>query len=421
MGSLWHGNTAVERLLKLVTNRNLMLMSVASLLTDIAGEMTYPLLSMLFIGTLGVSKSFFGLVEGIAESVAQLLRVGAGRLSDAMGKRKPLTIGGYLLGVIGKLVLGLAAWPAMALTGRVVDRLGKALRSPARDALIAESVGSSERGRAFGFHQAMDTAGAFIGVAIAWVMLRSGMKDVQPVFMWAALPAGLAVVLLLFVRETGKGRKTTASDKGSTGGTGAWGGKKARPTWAQAWRAVPAELKRYLLIVFLFNVGNCSNQFLLLRAESRGFSATDVIAAYALYNLTYTLLAYPAGAIADRLGHKRVLMAGYLVHGLTYAGFAAAGLAGPWVIWVLFGVYGAHMALTEGVEKALIVDLAPAELRATTLGMFSTVVGVALLPASAIAGVMWDRLGPVAPFAVGGALGVGAAVALGWGLKRRPQ
>ena len=247
------------------------------------------------------------------------------------------------------------------------------------------------------------------------------MKDVQPVFMWAALPAGLAVVLLLFVRETGKGRKTTASDKGSTGGTGAWGGKKARPTWAQAWRAVPAELKRYLLIVFLFNVGNCSNQFLLLRAESRGFSATDVIAAYALYNLTYTLLAYPAGAIADRLGHKRVLMAGYLVHGLTYAGFAAAGLAGPWVIWVLFGVYGAHMALTEGVEKALIVDLAPAELRATTLGMFSTVVGVALLPASAIAGVMWDRLGPVAPFAVGGALGVGAAVALGWGLKRRPQ
>ncbi|MGH7130676.1 MAG: MFS transporter [Phycisphaerales bacterium] len=407
MGSLWHGDTAIERLLKLVTNRNLMLMSVASLLTDIASEMTYPLLPLLVVGTLGASKSFFGLIEGVAEAVAQLLRVGAGRLSDRLGKRKPLTIGGYLLGVAGKLVLWLAAVPALALVGRVVDRLGKALRSPARDALIAESVDSSERARAFGFHRAMDTAGAFIGVAAAWVIMRQGTQEVRPVFLWAALPAGLAVIVLLFVRETGKGRKKPAAGAADTA------------SWGYVWRTVPAELKRYLLIVFLFNVGNCSNQFLLLRAQDRGFAPTDVILAYAVYNLAYTILAYPAGAIADAIGHKRVLIAGYAVHGLAYAGFAAAGFAGPWAIWVLFALYGAHMALTEGVEKALIVDLAPAEHRATVLGMFSTVVGLALLPASAMAGVLWDRVGAATPFAVGAVLGIGAAVALVWALRGR--
>ena len=393
-------------------SRNLLLVSLASLLNDISSEMIYPVLPFFIVGTLGASPAVMGLIEGVAESLASLLRVVAGRLSDRAHRRKPLTVAGYGVSLGGKVVLALAASWAFVLVSRVVDRVGKAVRTAPRDALIAESVPAAQRGYAFGFHRMMDTAGAVLGVSIALVMVSAGPADVRPVLVWALVPVVLAMGCLFLVKERG-----AAVPAGQAGASAPAAAALERASVRVVLGALPTQLKWFLAAAFVFALAGSSNQFLLLREQSTGRGPTEAIKLYLVYNIVYALAAWPAGHLSDRLGRRSVLVAGYVVYGLTYLGFAF--FESPAASWVLWGVYGLYVACTEGVEKALVADLAPKEHRATVLGLHATVVGIGLLPASLVAGVLWTRLGPQWVFITGGALGLLAAAGLMVILARR--
>lgn len=370
--------------------RTVVLVSVASLLTDVSSEMVYPLLPFFLMTQLGAGARWLGVIEGVVESLASLLRVVSGTLSDLVRRRKALTVSGYALSVCGKAVLALAGSAGVVLAGRLIDRIGKGIRTAPRDALIAESVPAEVRGRAFGFHRAMDTTGAAAGVTLAWLLTADGMGDLRAVFAWSLVPACLAVVVLLFVRERAPARPA-----------------RARVRLEDA-RRMPRRLWIVIGVVGLFALGNSSNQFLLLRAADAGLGERSAILLYLLYNVVYAACAYPAGRRSDRVGRARVLVAGYVLYALTYGLMAALPVA--WLAWPAFALMGVFAALTEGVEKALVADLAPPALRGSALGLHSTVVGLGLLPASVAAGWLWEGVGPAAPFVVGA---VTASVAAG--------
>lgn len=370
---------------------NIIILGLVSLLTDVSTEMVYPLLPMFLTQTLGASPAILGLIEGIAESVASLLRVFSGYISDRVGRRKPLAIVGYAASTLGKVFLVVAqAWPTV-LAGRLVDRFGKGVRTAPRDALIADSADPARRGRAYGLHRAMDSLGATLGVIIAIVLLRSGAANVRAIFLWSLIPAALGVGVLFFARDVRSQRV----------------GMQAP---VLRWSVLPAKLRAYLLVVFLFTLGNSSNQFLLLRAQNLGVATAAVLVLYLVFNITYTVVAYPAGRLSDWVGRRTLLVAGYALYGLVYLGFGLA--SSPRSLWVLFPVYGLYMGISDGVEKALVADLAPTSIRATAIGLHATLVGIGLLPASLLAGWMWTSLGPAVPFYFGGILGCAAALAV---------
>lgn len=369
--------------------RNLVLVGLASLLTDMSSEMVYPILPQFLTVTLGASPRVLGLIEGIVEATASLTRVMSGWVSDVMGKRKPFAVGGYALSTLGKGVLYLAtSWP-FVLGGRVLDRFGKGIRTAPRDALLAESVPEDQRGRAFGFHKAMDTLGAVLGVIGSYALVRAGHSQLRTVLVWSLVPAGLAVVVLLFLRETGAGRHPASG--------------RPRVKLSDAWKRAPRRLRAFYLIVFLFALGGSSNQFLLLRARGLGFSDADTILLYLVYNLTYLAFSYPAGKLSDRIGRAPLLIAGYFVYTASYAGFALADHlpAASAGIWVLFAVYGSYIGLTDGTEKALVSDMSPGDARATFLGLHATITALGLFPASLIAGWLYDSVAPSAAFFFG--------------------
>lgn len=360
-------------------------------MTDISTEMVYPLLPIFLTSTLGASPAVVGIIEGIAESLASLLKVFSGYWGDKTKKKKELAIVGYGSSFVGKVTLILAGSWGGVLLARVVDRLGKGIRTAPRDALIADSADAKARGHAFGLHRAMDTFGAAVGVGIAYLLLVSDAQGYKRIFFLSMIPAFLGVVVLFFVRQP---RELKAS------------GKKFSFSWSQ----LDSKLKAFLILAFVFTLGNSSNQFLLLRASGLGASAPLVVLLYLVYNLSYGVLSYPAGRFSDRIGRKRVLVAGYLVYALVY--FAFARVTNLSTMWTLFIVYGIYIAFTEGVEKALLVDIAPTHLRGTVIGLHAALVGAALLPASFIAGFLWDLFGPAAPFYFGGGMGLLAALGL---------
>ena len=373
---------------------NIVLLGLTSLLTDISSEMVYPLIPF-FLASLGAGPAALGLIEGLAESTASLLKVVSGRLSDRTGHRKGLTIAGYGASALGKLLLVVpGGWPAVLLA-RTVDRIGKGVRSAPRDALIADSTSEAARGRAFGLHRGMDTAGAVIGTGIALGIILGGGTNYVRVFLLSVIPAVAGVALLFLVRE---------------------GTRRAQgvpPPPGLRWRSMPPGLRMFLGIALLFTLGNSSNTFLLLRASGAGASTAGVLALYLVYNVSYMLWSYPAGWLSDRLGRTKVLICGYAVYGAVYCGFAAMGEgSAAWLPWLLFVCYGAYSGLTDGVEKALVADLAPREARGTAIGLHATLTGAGLLPASLLAGVLWDSAGPAAPFLLGGATGLAAAAAV---------
>lgn len=372
---------------------NIIILGLVSLLTDISTEMVYPLLPLFLTAQLGASPAIVGLIEGIAESLASLLKVFSGYFSDLWQRRKPLAIAGYGSSTIGKVFLFLATSWGWVLTGRIIDRFGKGIRTAPRDALIADSADPAQRGRAYGLHRTMDTLGAAAGVLLAYLFLQSAPGNYRAIFLYSLLPAALGVGLLFLVRE-----KAPIRSKGT--------GKKLSLQWS----ALDRRLQAFLLVVFLFTLGNSSNQFLLLRAKNLGFSAAQVLLLYLFYNLTYALVSYPAGHLSDRIGRKTLLVLGYLFYGVVYFGFALANAGST--LWFLFGLYGLYIGFTEGVEKALVADIAPGHLRATVIGLHATLVGIGLLPASLLAGILWDLFGPRAPFYFGGLLGVLAALGL---------
>lgn len=370
-------------------------LGLVSLLTDVSSEMIYPLLPAFLTGTLRAGPAFLGVIEGLAESVASLAKVLAGRISDRVPRRKPLVVGGYALSSLVRPLVALAQAPAHVLAVRIADRVGKGVRSAPRDVLLSEVTSPSERGRAFGFHRAMDHAGAMLGPLLASAVLLV-TDDLRTVFALAALPAALAMIMLVFgVREPER-RAGADSPEG-------------KPVVAMR-PSLPSSFKRYLLVLAVFTLGNSSDAFLLLRAQEAGVTLALVPPLWALHHLVKASLSTHAGALSDRWGRRNAILAGWAVYALAYAGFAL--VSSPGFVVLLFLIYGLFSALTEGAERALVADLAGAEARGRAFGLFHGVTGAMLLPASVLTGGLWQRSGPEVALAVGATLAAVAAVGL---------
>ena len=373
---------------------NVIILGLTSFFTDIASEMVYPLIPFFLTATLGASPAVLGLIEGVAESIASLLKVFSGYISDKFRNRKILAISGYSSSAVGKLLLYVANSWGFVFAGRVVDRVGKGIRTAPRDALIADSADPSKKGMAFGLHRAMDTAGAAIGVALAYYFLTRFAGDYSQVFLWSLLPALIGIILLFMVRERKKEFE-------------------ARKPPSLKWKILPRKLQLFLIVAFIFTLGNSSNTFLLLRSSDIGFTPATAILLYLVYNVVYGTVSFPAGKLSDMIGRKQLLVAGYVFYGLVYLGFAfVSGPEHAWLLWALFGMYGLYSGFTDGIEKALVADLAPAEVRATAIGLHAAILGIGLFPASFMAGELWQNLGPSAAFYFGGGMGVIAAIGL---------
>lgn len=375
--------------------RPILTLGLVSFFTDVSSEMIYPLIPRFLTVTLGVPVAVLGLIEGIAEGTASLLKTPSGWLSDRLGRRRPLVFAGYGLSALGKLLLAVAmGWP-LALVARFVDRAGKGLRTAPRDALIADLTEPAYRGKAFGLHRAMDTAGAVAGPLAAYGLLVLFQEDLRRLFLIAILPAVVGLLLVRAVREPGPrpmpAQGSAAREPAASGSLG----------W---------QFKAFVLVNLVFALGNSSDAFLLLRAADRGLGTGAVVLAYVLYNGVYSLLSTPAGVLSDRLGRRSVMLAGFVLFALVYLGFAAAPGAGA--VWGLFALYGLYMAMTEGVGRALASDLAPPGALGRALGLYHTGIGVMALLASIMAGLLWEQVGRAAPFYLGGATAALAALLL---------
>lgn len=376
-------------------NRTIWLIGLTSLLTDVGSEMIFPLLPMFLTGTLHASPALLGVIEGAADTLSSLLKPVAGRLSDRMGRRKPLVLGGYGLAALVRPLMALAAAPWHVLAIRLSDRVGKGLRSAPRDALLAAAAPAGQEGRAFGFHRAMDHTGALIGPLVAAVLLAAGV-ELRTVFGLALVPGLLALGIVAMIREEAPAPPLPAP----AGAAGAAGADAPMPTRLRAW----------LLILLLFSLGNASDAFLLLRAGEVGIAPAALPLLWAGFHVIKIACTRVGGTLADRLPRARLVMAGWLVYALAYTGFALA--TSPWQICACFAVYGAFYGLTEPTEKAMIKDLTPPALRGRAYGWYHLVVGISALPAGLLAGGLWERHGSGAALGIGAALALAAALAL---------
>jgi len=367
---------------------NVIRLGWVSFFTDLASEMLYPLTPLFLTVTLGVPVAIVGVIEGLAEATASLLKTVSGRWSDKSGKRRPYVMAGYTLSAFSKPLIGLATGWGVVLLARVGDRFGKGLRTSARDALLADCTPEEDRGRAFGWHRAMDTSGAVLGPIIGLALLGLFKDQLRPVFFLALLPGICSALFVFTIQERRReGPPPTRADL-----------SLAR---------LPAAFRRYLLAWGVFSVANSSDVFLLLLARKH-YEHLDTAAAlamtvwlYVLYNLIYAAASPVLGGMSDRLGRRKVLVGGLLVFALVYLGFAAA--QATWALWVLFAIYGLYTAATDGVGKAFAVDLVPKEIRASAVGVLGTVTGIATLLASSIGGALWQWVGPQATFLYGAA------------------
>jgi MFS family permease len=382
-------------------SRNVFFLGLVSFATDIASEMLYPLVPIFLTVTLGAPVAALGIIEGIAEGTASLLKVASGWYSDRLPLRRPLVAAGYSLSAVGKLLLATAfVWPQV-LVARITDRFGKGVRTSPRDALIADSADPASYGRAYGFHRAADTAGAVLGPLGGLALLAIfGEEHLRPIFLIAVTPGLVSVLLVGLVRERRREPKpVTTPGRLDLSGAG-----------AVFWM--------FLGISLLFALGNSSDAFLILRAKDLGLGLSIVILMYVVYNTTYSLLAMPFGIVADRLGKRIVVTGGFFLYGVVYLGFALTGEESH--LWLLFAVYGVYMALTDGMARAFVAELAPADRRGTFLGLYHTGIGLLAVASSVLAGVLWDAVGPPAPFWLGASTAF-AAAALMLALPRRAK
>ena len=376
--------------------RTVWLIGLISLVNDTAGELLYPLIPLYLSSVLMAGPRALGIIEGIAEATAGLVKLFSGVIVDRAGRSKPWIVFGYgLAGMSRPLIAFVSSWPWLAAI-RFADRVGKGLRSSPRDALLAKSVGADRRGLAFGFHRAMDNAGAVAGPVVAWLLLAIGMP-LKQIFLWAAAPAVICLGLAFTIREQQPVATTAAA---------------APFDWRM--RDMPKVFKRYIAVVALFTLGNSSNMFLLLRARELGVPEARVPLLWAAVSTVAMLFSTPLSALSDRVGRTRLLVGGYLAYALFYIGFGRLVHGGPW-LFALFGFYGLFMAATEGVEKALVADLAPPERRGTAFGWFNLAAGVLLLPASIVFGWLYQAVSPLAAFEFSGTCaGVAALLLWAW-------
>lgn len=357
--------------------RTVWLLGLVSLFNDSASELIYPLVPLYLASVLMAGPQALGIIEGIAEATGSLLKLFSGVLTDRTRRTKPWVVGGYGLAAIARPLLALAgSWPAV-LVLRFADRVGKGLRSSPRDALLARSIDAGQRGLAFGLHRALDNAGAVVGPLLAaWLLARDvALRDI---FIWAGVPGTLAVALALALREEPQHAP------------------QARPVFDWRLAGFPVEFKRYLMTLAVFTLGNSSNMFLLLRARDVGVPEAQVPLAWALVSMVAMLLSAPLSALSDRIGRRRLIVSGWVVYGLFY--LALGQLGQPLLLWPLFACYGIFLAATEGAEKALVADLAPAALLGTAYGWFNLVTGLMLMPASLIFGWLWQHAGHAVAF-----------------------
>lgn len=384
--------------------RNVIALSVVSFFTDVSSEMIYPLLPLFLTTTLAASASMLGAIEGAAETTASLLKLASGWWSDRVRRRKPLVVFGYTIASVARPLVAAAQSATQVLFIRLTDRVGKGLRTSPRDALIADSVDPSIRGRAFGFHRAADHAGAVVGPVAAFVLLQGLGVEMRTVFWLASVPAALAVVaVVFFVREVPPTRAEAAAPPASAGpAVPNASGRPATP--------LPKSFWAYLVIVLVFTLGNSTDAFLLVRARQLGVSTALIPILWAALHVVKSVTSTPGGALSDRIGRVPTLIAGWVTFALVYAGFAFADA--QWHAWALFGCYGLFFALTEATEKALVADLVPAERRGTAFGWFNLTIGLGALPASLVFGLLWDRFGAPTAFLVGAGLAAIASLAI---------
>lgn len=382
---------------------NVWVLSAASFLTDVSSEMLNNLLPLFLYNVLGVGTAIIGLIDGIAETTASLVKIYSGVFSDRIGKRKPLTISGYLLSTLAKPFLYLATSWGWVLGVRFVDRIGKGIRTAPRDALLAGSVSTEQRGFAFGLHRASDTAGAFTGLGIAayliWINQAGKAQLTQATFQWVVLasilPAALAVLILVIGARDVEATKTANS---------------IVPTFRFTWNNLDRRVKAFILVIALFTLGNSSDAFIILRSQERGLSVLQILGMLLTFNAIYTLLSSPAGVLSDRIGRKGLILAGWTIYGLVYLclAFAKTGFQ----VWLFFSLYGIYYALTEGTARAYIADLVSQDQRGGAYGLFHAAIGLASLPASLIAGILWQGIGPWAGFGPSAPFVFGAGMAI---------
>jgi len=370
-------------------------LGLVSLLSDFASKMVYPVTPLFLTGVLGAPAWTVGVVEGIAESTASVLKLYSGWWSDRVGQRKPFAVMGYGLGALSKLVLAISVVWGHVLGARLVDRVGKGLRAAPRDALIAENCLPHQRGRAFGLHHSLETIGEIVGPLVGFAFLWRFPENYRGVFTIAFLPALLGVlVLLALVKEPRSPRQEPRS----------------RPQFTL--QGLSPTYRRFLLVAGLFGLGNSSDAFLLLRSQDLGFASNQVLLLYALFNLVEVSLSLAAGNLSDRVGRRPLLASGYLVFAGVYLGFAIAPTAAA--IWPLFMLYGLYSTLTRGVQKAFVADLVHSARRGAEIGTFYLVTGLVALPASLIAGWLYTQVGTATPFFVSAAMAAIAALLLTW-------
>jgi MFS family permease len=387
---------------------------------DISSEMVYSLVPVFLSAVLGVNKALIGVIEGIAETTASMLKLFAGWLSDKLGRRKPLMLFGYGVSTLSRPLLALATGWGMVLGSRFVDRFGKGVRTAPRDAIVADSCDKEELGRSFGFHRAMDQFGAVVGPAVAFLVLSLRPGGYRLVFWLSLIPGALCVtVIALCIRDRRRravgGAATCAPPDAAAGGE-APGVSPTAPSSAAAPGSPPAAgrtrlrgpLLGYLAVTGVFALGNSSDAFLILRAQDLQVAVVMIPVLYLVFNLIYSALAIPAGLLADRIGRRRVALLGFAVFAGAYAWMALA--RSPAAAWGVFAVYGVYMAIADGNGRALLAEFSSGDRRGTAFGAYHMVVGLGALPASVIAGLLYDRVSASAPFWVGAAGAVLAGI-----------
>ncbi len=356
-------------------DRNVVSLGWVSLFTDLSSEMIFPILPTFMADVLGIPKFLIGIIEGVAESTASLLKVFSGYISDRLKKRKPIVFVGYTLSTFTKPLLAFAySWHPVLLL-RFLDRVGKGIRTSPRDALIADYSIEKTRGRAFGFHRSMDNLGAVIGTLAAFALMTWFTENpFRRIFLISFIPASIAVfIIVFFVKER---KPDDNSDRVEIKG----------------FSQFDERFRYFLIAAGIFAFSNMSYAFFLLRAEDIGVEARYLPLVYLVYNISYLIFSYPAGILSDRIGRKKVISLGYITYTITALSFAFAGSTG--IVWLLFALYGLFHAFVEGVSRAFVSDLVPSNKRATAIGLYHTTVGIIALPAGAFAGGIWDLLGP---------------------------
>jgi len=383
--------------------KNVFLLGWVSFFTDASSETIYPLLPLFLTNVLKASSPVIGLIEGIAEATASLLKTLSGWLSDRIHRKKIFVFYGYLVSALTKPLFYFVTFWQQVLFLRFFDRVGKGVRTSPRDALISDLAKRRVRGKSFGFHRAMDTAGAIVGSLLAFSLMSLLASNYRLIFLISAIPAFIAISLIPLIEEKKKEKPKGEEKEGEV---------------KLAFSSLERGLKLFIVVSFIFSLGHFSNAFLILRAQTAGISPKIIPLVYLLFNLVYALISIPAGILSDRIGRKKLIIFGYFFFALIFVGFAFA--RSPLSIVLLFAGYGIYYGVAEGVQRAFVGDISRHEVRGTAYGLYHTAVGIALFPASVIAGFLWKLFSPTATFLYGALMATVAGILFIFVIKEAP-